>query len=359
MRRSILLCLLLVALLLTSCGNVEYHNKKADDDISKAIYEAVGEDVYYLGKEETSKGVWHYEYLIWEEREDLLQDVVSVMNETIENERITEKVNVLFLYELPGGDGCAVRLCNYSDDELIHPDCMGLQRMIIVGKDYEYDGDYYNNPNSYITIPDIKYLSVCSSIHERAIAEGIDWQENWPDLEYLEVDCNHTYYVLNADDAISLAIDEELGDTVIYHRKCTDFKESLYYEYLVKRENNDLFYNLVTAVNEAIEADGITQKIDIYVGYEKDGGYEPIAYLSNYSDDELISPDYTRLQRLEIMGKGGDDGSTYLYNDPIVYTAIPDIKCLKVTNLIKERAEAEGIDWYEYWPELESVEVFE
>ena len=219
MRRSILLCLLLVALLLTSCGNVEYHNKKADDDISKAIYEAVGEDVYYLGKEETSKGVWHYEYLIWEEREDLLQDVVSVMNETIENERITEKVNVLFLYELPGGDGCAVRLCNYSDDELIHPDCMGLQRMIIVGKDYEYDGDYYNNPNSYITIPDIKYLSVCSSIHERAIAEGIDWQENWPDLEYLEVDCNHTYYVLNADDAISLAIDEELGDTVIYHRK--------------------------------------------------------------------------------------------------------------------------------------------
>ncbi|MBQ4537090.1 MAG: hypothetical protein II994_05675, partial [Lachnospiraceae bacterium] len=124
-------------------------------------------------------------------------------------------------------------------------------------------------------------------------------------------------------------------------------------------ENNDLFYNLVTAVNEAIEADGITQKIDIYVGYEKDGGYEPIAYLSNYSDDELISPDYTGLQRLEIMGKYGEDGSTYLYNDPIVYAEIPDIKCLKVTNLIKERAEAEGIDWYEYWPELESVEVFE
>ena len=355
MKQSIFICLALVVIVLSGCGSMNYHNKKADDSISKAIYEAVGEDVYYYGQEYESEEELSYTYLIWEERDNLLQDVVSAVNETIEKEGITNNVAVCFKYELPGGMGSLAELRNYSDNELAFPDCDGLQRLIITGKDYEYDSDYYNNPNSYITIPNIKYLKIWDNIHERAVAEGIDWREIWPELEYLEVEG----YKLNADDTISLTIEETLGDMVRYQRRCTDFDEYLCYEYVVSEENNDLFYNLVTAVNEAIEADGITQKIDIYVGYEKDGGYEPIAYLSNYSDDELISPDYTGLQRLEIMGKYGEDGSTYLYNDPIVYAEIPDIKCLKVTNLIKERAEAEGIDWYEYWPELESVEVFE
>ena len=187
MKRSILFCLLLVALLLTSCGNVEYHNKKADDDISKAIYEAAGEDVYYCGKNDVSQGQLSYEYLIMEEREDLLQDVVSAVNETIEEKGIADKVDILLHYEIPGGMGMSIRLCNYSDDKLTYPDCNGLQRLASGGYKEEVNTDFYNNPNSYIAITNIKYLKVRKSIHERAEAEGIDWYEYWPELESVEV----------------------------------------------------------------------------------------------------------------------------------------------------------------------------
>ena len=187
MKQSILGCLLLVILTLVGCGNVEYHNKKADDDISKAIYEAVGEDVFYLTKEETSQGVLRYEYLIKEEQEDLLQNIVFMLNDAIKQSEIENKVNIFFEYELPGGTGWSVRLCNYSNDELTAPDCEGLQRLVISGNKHEYSGDYYNNPNSYINIPNIKYLEVRKNIYDRAEAEGIDWYEYWPELESVEV----------------------------------------------------------------------------------------------------------------------------------------------------------------------------
>ena len=116
MKKTIRLCFLIVALLLSGCGNVEYHNKKADDDISKAIYETVGEDVYYCGKMGTSQAELSYKYLIWKEREDLLPDVVSVVNATIEKEKIGDAVNIFLCYEKPGGMARAVRLCNYYKD---------------------------------------------------------------------------------------------------------------------------------------------------------------------------------------------------------------------------------------------------
>ena len=195
------------------------------------------------------------------------------------------------------------------------------------------------------------------------MAEGIDWWEIWPGLESVEVfsyigdkDSN-----LMPNDVISSVINEELGESVFCRTWSNYSDEHLSYEYLIREENSELFCNLVSVVNETIETECIEQKIDIYLLYCEDSGsgYEPFVCLSNYSESDLTAPDYSGLQRLEIMGKYGEDGSTYLYNDPIVYTLIPDIKCLKVTNLIKERAEAEGIDWYDYWPELESVEVFE
>ena len=187
MKKTIRLCFLIVALLLSGCGNVDYHNKKADDDISKAIYEAVGEDVYYLEKTNDTLGNRSYDYLVWEERENLLCDIVLAVNNIIVKDEMTDKVDVFLYYDLPGGMGGAIHLCNYSNDELIQPDCEGLQRLVISGNVHEYDTDYYNNPKSYITIPNIKYLVSRKEILDRAEAEGIDWYEYWPELESVEV----------------------------------------------------------------------------------------------------------------------------------------------------------------------------
>lgn len=53
--------LLLVGLIIPKYGPT---NDKPDDVISQAIYDIVGDEIYYQGKEERSSSVLYYEYLL-------------------------------------------------------------------------------------------------------------------------------------------------------------------------------------------------------------------------------------------------------------------------------------------------------
>ena len=48
----------------------------------------------------------------------------------------------------------------------------------------------------------------------------------------------------------------------------------------------------------------------------------------------------------------------YFYDNPSLYTNIPNIRSLVTYEKIQGKAEAQGIDWYECWPELETFEVY-
>ncbi len=186
MRRNIIVCLLMVILFLSSCGPAVYHNQKADDTISKAIYEELGDVVYYQGRREYSEGQPYYSYLIREESGDVLGSMVTVVNETIKKESITDEVIIHLCHERPGGWGTSARLYYFSSEELSSSDYDGLQKLMIIGNDNDNDSYIYNNPATYLILEDVRYLEIKEEIQERAESEGIDWYEYWPDLESIE-----------------------------------------------------------------------------------------------------------------------------------------------------------------------------
>ncbi len=185
MRKSMFLYVFISVLLLSGCGHARYYNSKADDAISKAIYEGLGDVVYYIGKGEYSDGQEYYRYLIREENSELLLLMVDVVNEIILQEDISDDVIIYLCYEIPGGTGSAVRMCFFTSEEL-EVIRGGLQKLVIIGNEDEDNEYIYNNPSTYLGLTDIESLKIREEIQERAEAEGIDWYEYWPDLESIE-----------------------------------------------------------------------------------------------------------------------------------------------------------------------------
>ena len=55
----------------------------------------------------------------------------------------------------------------------------------------------------------------------------------------------------------------------------------------------------------------------------------------------------------------GSDIFTYCkFNEPSAYLEIEGIKHFEVRDVIQEKAKEQGIDWYDYWTNLEYFEVF-
>ncbi len=98
----------------------------------------------------------------------------------------------------------------------------------------------------------------------------------------------------------------------------------------------------------------------IFISYNKNipGGAARVVGLSNYSDSTLDNPDCEGLQRLIIIGADDWGDEDYFYNNPAVYTNIPGIKSLRISQEMQTKAEEQGIDWYEVWQDLEEVEVY-
>lgn len=184
-----MICLLSTVLL--GCGGIlnTYHNKKADDTISRTIYETVGaKEIYYLGKSEKELHVLHYWYYISKEEDGLADKVVGAVNSVLEQEPTENKIAVRFSEKIPSGTEPLFILRNYIDDYDGEPaNYEKLQYLWILGTDLGTQESIYNNPETYKNFPDIRYLRVSPKIQKAADEAGIDWYEYWSELEEVEV----------------------------------------------------------------------------------------------------------------------------------------------------------------------------
>ena len=193
MKKIVIFLSVTIVIFLTACGGgyVRYKNHKADDVISKAIYEEFGDDIYYQGKRDSSNVDLLYMYLLRTEDAELMLKLVSTVNEVIEQEDITDKVEICCYAEIPGGWATIVIFSNFSNEKLESADYQGLQGMTLVGDKHSLAGareDYfYDNPSLYTNIPNIRSLVTYEKIQGKAEAQGIDWYECWPELETFEV----------------------------------------------------------------------------------------------------------------------------------------------------------------------------
>ncbi len=167
------------------------------------------------------------------------------------------------------------------------------------------------------------------------------------------------YYNHKADDAISRAIYKKVGAKELYYQEKEVLTETnrICYTYYLNQEKEGVAEAAIEAANKVIEQENMDSRIEIIFEGDMPGGSEVVFIIGNFSDYNSTCAQYETLQRLTICGtRVGSQKS--IYNDPATYRNFPNIKCLRVSEKIQKVADEAGIDWYEYWPDLEKVEVY-
>lgn len=175
---SIVLCVVF-SILFCGCAKGTYKNKKADDEISKQIYEILGEDVYYVSKKE-SQGIPVYEYLLKKEDKEIVQEFVRTVDLVLS--KTSEKFIVFLSSQTPSGREYTISLMNYSDSSLDEADLDGAKSIIIQYPSHS-QCEIFKDLEIYTVLEDVQFLEIDEELQKIAEEQGIDWYEVWPTLE--------------------------------------------------------------------------------------------------------------------------------------------------------------------------------
>ncbi len=163
-------------------------------------------------------------------------------------------------------------------------------------------------------------------------------------------------YNLNPDDDFSRAVQEMVGKDFYYHGSEVHDLYGTCYEYQIKKEDAETISKFAETISTL--TNGKQNKISVYVfSYFPSGGVENVFCLFNYSDVNLKNADINDGLSLYICSPTCVDDSVYF--DPSTYTGIKDVKILSISSQMSQTAEAEGIDWYAYWPDLQEIIIRE
>ena len=137
----------LTMMLVGGCGRFRSSNQKADDELSRSVWEALDNDLYYLGREDTKINGTCYEYQIKNVNAEVISKFVNVISECMEGEQ--RRVTVLVGTEIPGGLENIFYLSNYinADDEtgkIIEGSFLYIYSPRVVS------GDIYFDPLTYL-----------------------------------------------------------------------------------------------------------------------------------------------------------------------------------------------------------------
>lgn len=211
MRIRMLRIFLIVSVLtisVTGCGRYIAKNQKADDEISKAIYDKIGRKAYYEGKEDKSWNEVWYNYSIRDKKdENLLADIVETVNLQLEENNENKIIVVAIWEEISGGETQIVKISNDDNGKIGKFRCQYLYYLVIRGNQIA-DYSSYNQASSYPVLEGIEYLEVSEKVNKNAEDESIDWYEIFLDLKGYEV---YKY---------------EEGESTIIYQEMQDFEET-------------------------------------------------------------------------------------------------------------------------------------
>ncbi len=156
------------------------------------------------------------------------------------------------------------------------------------------------------------------------------------------------------DDEISRVVWERTGENFHYRGKQEYTGDEVEYEYQIKKKDKAAIANLVNAFNDVGEGEQRKIRGWVYAEFMRNG-LEPIFSIANFSDDGLEAPDYSGMYALYI--RGPDHVSDKYFFDPSIYTEIEGIRKLCIDSEMQQKAEEQGIDWHELWPDLEEMFV--
>ena len=153
-------------------------------------------------------------------------------------------------------------------------------------------------------------------------------------------------------DKFSRAIYREMGDDIWYYYKDKGRSGEKEYYYIIEKCDRDTITRFAKVLNDLAQEE--KKKIAVYVEVEDPYGSESVLNLKNYSNDNSERAGYERFYALSISYPDFEEG----LRNPQTYTGIEGIKYLRIDSEMQKRAEEQGIDWYEIWPDLEDVVVY-
>ena len=121
---------------------------------------------------------------IFKKQRYCLYELVNSINQEISKE--SSKVYVMVGCEIPGGMEIEVILSNYSDESLPQADYKGLKDLIVRYPNISHN-ELFKNPEIYTQLEDIRSFAIDRELQDKAVEQGIDWQEIWPNLENFQI----------------------------------------------------------------------------------------------------------------------------------------------------------------------------
>ena len=156
-------------------------------------------------------------------------------------------------------------------------------------------------------------------------------------------------------DKFSRAIYREMGDDIWYYHKEKGRSGEKKYYYIIEKCDKDTINRFTKVLN--ILGQKEKKKIAVYVEAKFVHGLESVLNLKNYTNDNSEQADYEGFYALSTSYL--DNTAQESLKDPQTYTGIEGIKYLRIDSEMQKRAEEQGIDWYEIWPDLEDVVIID
>lgn len=161
------------------------------------------------------------------------------------------------------------------------------------------------------------------------------------------------YGEIEPDDVFSENVMSAVGDCFIYKGKESFDKCGTIYEFFIWKESPESIVAISKAINEYTGI--ITDQSEIRIEDGGAGYYYTVIKLFNYYDTDQGELNYDGFFSMRIEW----NEMSPIWEDPTVYLSFEGIKRLEIPDKLQEKADEQGVDWYEVWPNLEEVVVYD
>ena len=158
------------------------------------------------------------------------------------------------------------------------------------------------------------------------------------------------------DDDISESMMNSIGTDFWYLWKDVIPNEGIKYSYLVRKNDVSVIDTFVTAISMVEISDEDRTIFSVHQEISN-GELCILFFVSNY--DCWGDSDSERLDDFGYLKIRYNEYSNPIWHEPKTYTSFENIRYLEIPDVLQEKAEEEGIDWYDIWPDLVEVEVIE
>ena len=162
------------------------------------------------------------------------------------------------------------------------------------------------------------------------------------------------------DDEVSEYMCDNIGDEYIYLGTSEKYDGGVVYSFCIEPEtlSKDSIDKFLDVASSLSIKEGERMNIELMTQFS--GGNWGICSLKNYykTENEGDNNEFYVFPEMSVFTISGQELSISILNEPSTFTGAKRIKYLFVSEIMQEKADEEGVDWKEIWPELEGVEVF-